>query len=62
MLKAIIKCSCGCKYELLSTSTKSVFECPSCGMEFAGSENLVKIFEAYSRITDTQELELFTCF
>ena len=69
MLKAIIKCSCGCKYELLSTSTEKVVECPNCKTEFIGSENLIKIFEAYSNIPesdtfspDNQELELTTNF
>lgn len=48
MLKATIKCSCGCKYELLSTSTHEAVICPNCSEPFIESEKLISILEIFA--------------
>lgn len=54
MLKATIRCSCGCKYELLSTSNHEIVKCPNCSETFIESEKLISILKAY----DSMKFEL----
>lgn len=48
MLKATIKCSCGCKYELLSTSNHEIVKCPNCSKVFKESAKLISILETFA--------------
>jgi hypothetical protein len=50
MLKATITCSCGCKYELLSTSKHETVQCPNCSEVFKESAKLVNILETFASI------------
>lgn len=55
MLKVTIKCTCGCKYELLSSAKHDLIKCPNCGEPFIDSEKLNAIFKAYTGILSSQE-------
>lgn len=48
MLKASIVCTCGCKYELFSTSKHDVIKCPNCSEVFRESEKLISILEIFA--------------
>lgn len=48
MLKATITCSCGCHYELLSSSEHEIVKCPNCSEVFKESAKLISILETFA--------------
>ena len=47
ILKATIKCSCGCSYEMVSCKNHELAKCPNCSKVFSESEKLVNILKIW---------------
>lgn len=55
VLKAIIKCSCGCSYEIVSSKEHTSATCPNCSKKFSESDKLVNILKIFDTINLTPE-------
>lgn len=50
ILKATIKCSCGCSYEIVSCKNHELAKCPNCSKVFSESAKLVDILKTFNSI------------
>lgn len=55
ILKATVKCSCGCSYEMVSCKEHELAKCPNCSRVFSESDKLVKILKTFDSIDLTKE-------
>lgn len=61
ILKAKIKCICGCTYEMVSCKKHQEAKCPNCSRIFSESEKLIEILEIYNSIhLESQNNEVFS--
>ena len=47
LLKATVKCSCGCAYEIISNISHDSISCPNCNKQFSDSDKLAEILRIY---------------
>lgn len=50
ILKATVKCSCGCSYEMVSCKEHELVKCPNCSKVFSESDKLIDIFKIFNSI------------
>ena len=50
ILKATIKCSCGCSYEMVSCKNHELAKCPNCSKVFSESDKLIDILKTFNSI------------
>lgn len=66
ILKATVKCSCGCSYEMTSCKNHELAKCPNCSKVFSESDKLIDILKTFNSIDLTEEkdknTDLFTSF
>ena len=55
ILKATIKCSCGCSYEMVSCKNHEIAKCPNCSKIFSESNKLVDILKIVNSIDLTKD-------
>lgn len=55
ILKATIKCSCGCSYEMVSCKNHELAKCPNCSKVFSESDKLIDILKIFNSINLTEE-------
>lgn len=55
LLKATIKCSCGCSYEMDSYKEHESVKCPNCLKDFSQSEKLIDILKTFNSIDLTKD-------
>lgn len=55
ILKATVKCSCGCSYEMVSCKEHESAKCPNCSRVFSESDKLVDILKTANSIDLTKE-------
>lgn len=60
ILKATVKCTCGCSYELVSCKNHELAKCPNCSKVFSESDKLVDILKTYNSIDLTKDKDTST--
>lgn len=55
ILKATIKCSCGCSYEMVSCKNHELAKCPNCSKIFSESDKLIDIMKTFNSIDLTKD-------
>jgi len=55
ILKATIKCSCGCSYEMVSCKNHELAKCPNCSKVFSESDKLIDILKTFNSIDLTKD-------
>lgn len=50
ILKATVKCTCGCSYEMVSCKNHELAKCPNCLKVFSESDKLVDILKTFNSI------------
>lgn len=55
ILKATVKCSCGCSYEMVSCKEHELVKCPNCLRVFSESNKLIDILKIFNSIDLTKE-------
>lgn len=55
ILKATIKCSCGCSYEMVSCKNHELAKCPNCSKVFCESDKLIDILKTFNSINLTKD-------
>ena len=50
LLRATVKCSCGCTYEIVSDTPHDSISCPNCSKRFSESDKLIEILKIYDSI------------
>lgn len=63
ILKATIKCTCGCTYELVSCKSHDEVKCPNCLRPFTESDKLITILKTFDSINlEPEETNPFISF
>lgn len=55
VLKATVKCSCGCSYEMVSCKNHELAKCPNCSKVFSETDKLIDILKIFNSINLTDE-------
>ncbi len=55
ILKATVKCSCGCSYEMVSCKNHELANCPNCSKVFSESDKLIDILKTFNSIDLTKD-------
>lgn len=55
ILKATIKCYCGCSYEMVSCKSHELAKCPNCSRVFSESDKLIDILKTFNSIDLTKD-------
>lgn len=60
ILKATVKCTCGCSYEMVSCKNHELAKCPNCSKIFSESDKLVDILKTFNSIDLTKDKDKST--
>lgn len=60
ILKATVKCLCGCSYEMVSCKNHELAKCPNCSKVFSESDKLVDILKTFNSIDLTKDKDKST--
>ncbi|RKJ62072.1 hypothetical protein [Roseburia sp. 1XD42-69] len=60
ILKATVKCTCGCSYEMVSCKNHELAKCPNCSKVFSESDKLVDILKTFNSIDLTKDKDKST--
>lgn len=55
ILKATVKCLCGCSYEMVSCKNHESVKCPNCSRFFSESDKLIDILKTFNSIDLTKD-------